>query len=774
MNVLEESVPCRYHYRRSVSGHQIAASSAYNKTESVSTETVRKPAQAAAALAFLRGQERSSFGLDPRTTRSSSNSQGGPHMSGQNSTIGSAMNALKRRQSVRFVTQRTTNYPSTQIFVEPRPGYGTVKLKAVSKNKLTVYRPMSPLSSFGNGSTASEVLDVFASGHVIPTESSTQEDDILSSESVHYGFRKSRSMLMQHKSPDVDDTNINPEKPSSLCYQYSSGISSIPMPGTESRQMHLKTHKSMSHLGSTQNNSSSGCRVANDLQVQIARDRFLHQMNQQRLRDRPSFLFWAKPRRQVLSGHSSSESSENEGIPPWKESRLSRKARRAANRIRNRFRRVFGRSLKAPVKILQQQAETPEAHAKEYFVTEVQEALGDNDTQSSSSISDTQTSLDSYKKRTIRLVPPTHCHLPIYQFSQDYGLQDLSYSESIYSRSTGSPTPEPTTSHGSLPNTSSAIHYRAQYDLSSTAHANNYSNKIGSVERGHIRENAQINDDDREVAPAPISMTKQPLGELQHNAMLNSDLIPVLKPTKKASSPTPLLENIEFNRSTPPLLPPRVEASAVHTQLVSSGTVTLTTLPQRQPLNSAAKVFRSASLADMILLSRHQNTSPKSFDQLPHNSARNFLRQGLRPSSEMGSESRGTKNASRSYERLWKLEPIQQTRRANESLRMMLVERGNNKRHNNWTESPTMPDKVTGIQTGRLGVTSEIDTIKSEGENEDPQGEGEIEGVCSIEGAGLMGPSIACRNIRLVGSMLSSRRSRIIGCSEGDSEEAFI
>ena len=696
-------------------------------------------------------------------------------MSGQNSTIGGAMNALKRRQSVRFVTQRTTNYPSTQIFVEPRPGYGTVKLKAVSKNKLTVYRPMSPLSSFGNGSTASEVLDVFTSGHVIPTESSTQEDDILSLESVHYGFRKSRSMLMPHKSPDVDDTNIDSEKPSSLCYQYSSGISNIPMPRTESRQMHLKTHKSMSLLGSTRNNSSSGCRVANDLQVQIARDRFLHQMNQQRLRDRPSFLFWAKPRMQVLPGHSSGESSENEGIPPWKESRLSRKARRAADKIRNRFRRVFGRSLKAPVKILQQQAETPEAHAKEYFVTEVQEALGDSDTQSSSSISDTQTSLGSYKKRTIRLVPPTHCHLPIYQFSQDHELQDLSYSESIYSRSSGSPTPEPTTGHGSLPNTgSSAIHYSPPYDLFSTAHANNYSNNIGSVERGHIRENAQINDDDREVAPAPISMTKQPLGELQHNAMLNSDLIPVLKPTKKASSPTPLLENIGFNRSTPPLLPPSVEASAVLTQLVSSGTVRLTTLPQSQPLNSAAKVFRSASLADMILLSRRQNTSPKSFDPLPHNSAQNFLRQGLRPSSEMGSESRGTKSASRSYERLWKLGPIQRTWRTNASLRGMLVERGNNKRHDNGTESLTMPDKVTGIQTGRLGVTSEIDTIKSEGENADPQGEGEIEGVCSIEGAGLMGPSIACRNIRLVGSMLSSRRSRIIGCSEGDSEEAFI
>ena len=781
MNVLEERTSPRYGYRRSASAHETAASYVYSKTESVPIETMQKPAQAAAALAFLRGRERSSLGLDPRVTRSASNGQGGQRMSQQNNNIRGTMNILKRRQSVRFVnrnaeTQRTRSSASTQIFTEPRPGFATVKPKTTTQNTPASYRPVSPLSSFGKGSTASEVPDFSMPGPTVPIKYSIRGNDILSSDSVHCGIRKSRSMFIPLKAPDIHYTNRTPEQPSSSCYHYRSGISNIPMHRMESRQIQLKAHKSMSFLGLMRNNSSSPGRMTNDLQVQIARDRFLHQMNQQRLRNRPSFLFRVKTRRQALSGHISSESSDGEGISSWKESRLRGKARRTANKIRNGLRRVFGRSLKAPVDIPQQQVDAPISHVKEYSATEIQGSLSDTDSQSSRSISDTRESLGSYKKMTIRLVPPTPRHLPIYQLSQDHKPQDVSYSESVYSRSTGSLTPELASSHDNLPNTGSAlIHDTVTYGLSSTtSYTNDYSNKTGAVVCRHIRENAQINNDDREVAQAAVPMIKQPLGELQHNAMLNPDFIPVLKPTKKTGSTAPLMENIGFNRPMPPPLPPPIGPSAVHTQVTSRSTVTPTTLPRSQQHNSAAKVSGPGLLADMIMLSRDEGTSPKPSDQLPYDSAPTFLQEVPHPSSEVRSDNKGTKSDDRSYERLWNLEIVPKTWRTNESLRTMLVERGNIKRPISATVSLNIPDTDTGTRTGKPETTAEIDTLNNGGENADPHAEGENGDIYGIEGAGLMGPSIACRNNQLVGSLLNSRRSKITGCSESDSEEAFI
>ena len=86
-----------------------------------------------------------------------------------------------------------------------------------------------------------------------------------------------------------------------------------------------------------------------------------------------------------------------------------------------------------------------------------------------------------------------------------------------------------------------------------------------------------------------------------------------------------------------------------------------------------------------------------------------------------------------------------------------------------------MPDASTRIQAEKAWNTTEIKIMKNGGENADPQAEDRDEDIYGVEGAGLMGPSMACRNIQLVGSLLSSRRSRITGCSESNSEDdAFI
>lgn len=110
-------------YRKSISNHQDSLSSVYSRADPLSADDTIQPAKAAAAVAFIRARERSGHGLGHRVKRSASSSLGGQSLYGQNSSIGSTKNTLRRRQSVRFVNQtteekRATSSISAQILAE--------------------------------------------------------------------------------------------------------------------------------------------------------------------------------------------------------------------------------------------------------------------------------------------------------------------------------------------------------------------------------------------------------------------------------------------------------------------------------------------------------------------------------------------------------------------------------------------------------------------------------------------------------------------------------
>lgn len=712
---------------------------------------------------------------------------------------------------------------SARIAVEPRPGFATHRPLTMTTTTPIVYRPVSPLSYFGKGSAPSEAPDPSVSGHPEHSERCASEEDVVSSQSVHFGVRKSKSMFIPLKAPDVFYNNGTPEKPAAPSFIHGNGISNVPMSRIQSRQHSLKAYRSMNFLGLMRNSSSAG-RGSHDFNVQLARDRFLHQTNQQRLRERPSFLFRAKARMQEKSsqrsGATSSSSSDDMPLPSlsgglssWKGSRLKHKAHRAARNIKSGLRRVFGRSSRVSAKIPDQQVDAPETHVREYSGAHIQESSSDTDVQTSASNSGIHVSLASYKNMTVRLVPPTPKRLPIYDFSQDLEApQTVAYSESVYSRTTGSRTPEPAKSSSALsmcdenqPDTGSAvildtITYSPTMPIGKTCLAPSSespaawmtwrSSDVAKMEHDkdglsysvvninkspetvehvrHVRESAQINDDDTAVAQSRVIQTKQPLGELQRNGQLNPEFMPVLRPVMQSASMISLVENIDFNRPKVAPPPPPLHSPAPK---LGSSTLKLPSHPGvTQPPISAEKLTLSSSLTEMVMSSRNQYT-PSPTPSEPSKVALTPSPVRVRPHSLQDVDTEHfTKTPGHGHERLWKLEPTPEPRTTHGSLRTMLLEKENRKIPANQSGGSNVLQLAVGNQAEKTNMTSTVESIKIGGE----KATGTDEDIYGVEGAGLMGPSIVGRNNQIVGSLLSSRRSRIIGGSESDSDDAFI
>lgn len=787
-------------------------------------DPAQQPAKTAAAVAFIRAQERSSSGLGHRVTISSSRGRGYRNLPHQNNLGTGTRDVLRRRQSVRFVNedaekQSATTGTSTRILLEPKPGLATIRTHTTPPRTPSAYRPVSPVSSLGKDSAASE-----APGSISRTREHTEyfihEDDVLSIQSVRYGVRKAKSMAMPPKSSDSFYIIGAPQTSLGPSYSHGHGISNISMPPAPSEQISLRTHKSTNFLKLARSQSSSG-RLSSDIRVQIARDKFLHQTNQQRLRERPSFLFRGKSWRQDFMSHSSRESDDIEqgAMLSWRDSTLRGKAHRAANKIRKKFRRVFGRSIKAPVDIPCQQVEAAESHAQEDIGADAQDSSSDSDASSSPNRLNVPASLGSYKNMTIRLVPPTPKRLPIYQVSQEYEIpQEVPYSDSIYSSGRSSTILELTSSSLTLqvhddcqPNTGSVIILETvtydplkpkditcasssfndpemlmpwigsevesletdQDDRSSDAvYINNAPVRTRYVAYGHVRESAQINDDDTAVAQEPITI-KQPLRELQYNVRQNLKPASMCKSTAKPTSASHLAENVGFDQFNPPPPPPLpAQEPRMATDLGPRRSVTIPLIPS-DPLRCDEKLSLSGSLADIIISSRVQDPSPSpcKIPAIPRPNS-DLVRLPLNFHSEEPVEVKNKSTKTPAHERLWKVEPPRHNWYANDTLRSMLVERGNSKRR---ISVPGMPSTPNSIQDkSKDSTTNELEIRQNERENTEPQVEDRDEDMYEAEGAGLMGPSMTSRNNRLVGSLLSSRRSRITGCSDSDSEDAFI
>lgn len=354
-----------------------STSSVHSKPESTKAEVANQHAHAAATLAFARAQEKSStdashkgVGFSRKNITSSSQDSQPPLQ--QNKGPSNVDRVVKRQQSVRFVTctdvegrQSTSN---REVRVEPRGSFSTVRPAAL--------RPLSRCSSLGNAGIAGEKAG-FNERELAPYGPYSRKDDaVASSPASSRHVRKSRSMFMPLKAPKVFYTNGTPERPGKTSSGHRDSNLNAATPHMNSYEAPLRTPKSMSFLGLRRERDSSGSRESNDLGIQMARDRFLHQTNQQRLLEKPSFLFKLKVQRQekqsrkfVLTSSTNSYgspiASSNQGTTP-KEFKLKDKARKARRNIKDRFRRAFGRSSKEQLDIPVQQVDAYETHVREY------------------------------------------------------------------------------------------------------------------------------------------------------------------------------------------------------------------------------------------------------------------------------------------------------------------------------------------------------------------------------------------------------------------------
>ena len=360
------------HHRNSTSrlgvNRRKSTSSVHSKHESMDPEVARQHAQAAASLAFSRGQERRSGdagrpGLS-RSNTTSSQSQQMWQPAGENQN-----RVLRHQHSVRFVGPRQGGYQQSvtgsrplRPSVEAKPSTATLRPMALTTNAPVPasYRPPSRSSSLGKASGKGGPESYVAASSAF-NEYYTKEDDVASTPSSYRRIRKSKSMFGPIKVPSVYYTNDSPGR---SVFNYS--VSQTP----QASPSLLRAPKSMSFLRGGRE------RRSNDTAVQMARDRFFHETTQQRLREQPSFLFRSKSQRQEREFRKSVRSSSINSLPTkssvqaqsiksGKEFGLKEKARKISRNMKDRLKKVFGRN-KDPVEIPNQQIHAPETHVREY------------------------------------------------------------------------------------------------------------------------------------------------------------------------------------------------------------------------------------------------------------------------------------------------------------------------------------------------------------------------------------------------------------------------
>jgi hypothetical protein len=258
-----------------------------------------------------------------------------------------------------------------------------------------------------------------------------------------------------------------------------------------------------------------------------------------------------------------------------------------------------------------------------------------------------------------------------------------------------------------------------------------------SFHAGHVRETAQINDDDVEIAQPKVFVPKQPLGLIrQQNPNIT---VPVLRPILKNKSTISLIENHEgSNEGKPevPIPPPPP-------------------IPVRSPLRPmpSKSSLRSVATANTY----HTTSAPNSAVKISSLSGRNLLHKRNASQTTL----RSTKSASiKSVETPAKLvKRIGRPRNANTS----------------------SPGGALAVADRQFGSTSTNSRYRTPGMTNSENFREQKDDIYGTEGTGLMGPRMSTSDLeaqalgskKMVELFLSSRRRRIAGES-GDSGAVFL
>jgi hypothetical protein len=279
-----------------------------------------------------------------------------------------------------------------------------------------------------------------------------------------------------------------------------------------------------------------------------------------------------------------------------------------------------------------------------------------------------------------------------------------------------------------------------------------------SFNTGHVRESAQIDDDDTEVTQRKASAVKQPLGIIQQNPNIQN--MPLPKPILKNRSTTSLVENIDtmnFNTSSipipppPPPIPPRSLLRPKQSKSSLRSVATTNTVRTASAPNSAVKI---SSLSGRNLLHKRNGSTTTLRSVISAKSIETpvkLVKRNGRPSSYV-TNTPGPRGC---------LDTAVEKQLGSTSTRQF---------------GSASTRERTPYQNPGLGIAGNMGNVRA--------GDGPRDDIYGSEGAGLMGPSLGKRPLagerqsmaeldaqamgskRMVDLFLSSRRRRIAGVSE--------
>ncbi|KAI9731855.1 MAG: hypothetical protein M1818_007720 [Claussenomyces sp. TS43310] len=353
-----------------------SASSVTAKQDSIDSETARQHALAAAMYAFSRAQERdeADLGNEPRPSRKSftTKKEYQPRLSLSDEAARPEDHGLRRQQSVRFagpeavqkrrmIGSRTSQNPITLKVSDAglRPRARTIDTPVPA-----TYRPPTRSSSIGRSTLYGGDATCDAAFLTAYPEYYTKEDGIASTPSSYRRVRTSKSMLSDLRTSSVFFHNGTPDSRASAL-------------ADKPRYLMLRAPKSVPFLRANRDLARSNRHQEPDTAVQEARDRFLHDLEQQRLREQPSFIFRSRFGRQDKPFHKyirssgfnpygSPIASPNQNVYRAKESRLRCEARKVSQMIKTRFKDLFRPTHQAGgTAIPDQQVEAHVCHANQ-------------------------------------------------------------------------------------------------------------------------------------------------------------------------------------------------------------------------------------------------------------------------------------------------------------------------------------------------------------------------------------------------------------------------
>ena len=320
------------------------------------TETTHQQALTAANLAFERANERAMARKGPsgQDTTSTTNNDGGPK--------------LGRRQSVRFTGPTAIASRNRSITRREAPGYRTSH---------QTYE--SPLDHESQNIERSDFSNERALAALAQPIGEFGENDNASAPSSYRKLRKAKSMFSPSKAPSaVFSDGI----PNTRRHFHRQSLQSSDTHLESLRVPDPRLRKSYSFLRGVTDRISTSSRqyITTDAAVQLARDQYILQLEQQRLKEQPSFFglgnrrkspkaFRRTVRTSSTNSYGSAIASPLASVESPKVKDFGHKARSLSQTIKKKIKRVFKRSSDTEDTIPVQQIKASHPHYGDYILT---------------------------------------------------------------------------------------------------------------------------------------------------------------------------------------------------------------------------------------------------------------------------------------------------------------------------------------------------------------------------------------------------------------------